>query len=68
MKTSVPVTVTILDINDSPPRFQQKEYNNTISELTEVGADVLTVTASDPDSVRKRAGSKRGRGQRERHA
>ncbi|XP_011407489.2 PREDICTED: protocadherin Fat 4-like [Amphimedon queenslandica] len=50
MKTTVPVVITILDINDSPPKFQQQQYNNTISELTGIGADVLTVTASDADS------------------
>lgn len=60
MKATVPVVITILDINDSPPKFQHEQYNNTISELTEIGADVLTVTASDADSVRNRAESERG--------
>lgn len=56
MKTSVPLTITILDLNDNPPQFLQKEYNRTLSELTRLGTDVVTVMANDPDSVRRREG------------
>jgi len=47
----VQVTVTVLDVNDEPPRFTQSQYNVTLSEDTPVSTrPVLTVHAMDDDS------------------
>lgn len=52
MRAAVPVTIVVLDLNDNPPRFVKDDYNTTLSELVNVGADVVTVMATDPDTVR----------------
>ncbi|XP_026111491.1 cadherin-87A-like [Carassius auratus] len=43
-------TLEVLDVNDNPPIFQSKSYSVTVSENTEVGSDVLKVTAEDKDA------------------
>ena len=47
----VQVTVTVLDVNDEPPRFTQSQYNVTLSEDAPVSSrPILTVHATDLDS------------------
>ncbi|KAK8767142.1 hypothetical protein V5799_006076 [Amblyomma americanum] len=43
------VTVTVLDRNDSPPRFQNGPYLLSLSEDTPVGTTVAVLEAQDPD-------------------
>lgn len=43
------VNVTIQDINDNPPLFEQEQYHTSVFEDTAVGSSVLQVTASDQD-------------------
>ncbi|XP_031559365.1 cadherin EGF LAG seven-pass G-type receptor 2-like [Actinia tenebrosa] len=44
------MTVTVLDINDNPPKFSKSEYQASISEKATFGSSVLQVTAKDPDA------------------
>ncbi|XP_010795438.1 protocadherin Fat 4-like [Notothenia coriiceps] len=43
------VNVTIQDINDNPPIFDQDQYQNSVYEDAAVGFSVLQITASDQD-------------------
>ncbi|KAL3876785.1 hypothetical protein ACJMK2_034579, partial [Sinanodonta woodiana] len=43
------VDIYVNDINDSPPKFAEKEYFATISEDTEIGKSIQHVTATDDD-------------------
>uniref|UniRef100_A0A2K6ARP0 Protocadherin-16 n=1 Tax=Macaca nemestrina TaxID=9545 RepID=A0A2K6ARP0_MACNE len=45
----VPVTVTVLDVNDNPPVFTRASYRVAVPEDTPVGAELLHVEASDAD-------------------
>ena len=45
------VTITVLDINDNPPKFEQSEYNASLSELSSIGTIAVTVMAVDEDQV-----------------
>ncbi|KFO24716.1 Protocadherin-16 [Fukomys damarensis] len=47
--SAVPVTVTVLDVNDNPPVFTQASYRVTVPEDMPVGAELLHVEASDAD-------------------
>ena len=49
MSASVPVIVSINDINDIPPVFQRSAYSVNISESSNVGTTILTVLATDGD-------------------
>lgn len=44
------VNVTVLDVNDNPPVFQQRDYEIELNESAPVGTTVLTVHATDKDS------------------
>lgn len=45
-------SVTIRDVNDSPPTFNQKEYYVSLSENTAPGTPLpLEITVQDPDVV-----------------
>lgn len=44
------VNVTVLDVNDNPPVFQQSDYVVALNESAPVGTKVLTVYATDKDS------------------
>ena len=46
---TVEVLVTLLDVNDSPPQFDQESYSATVSEAARVGTRVVLISASDPD-------------------
>ncbi|KAL3876984.1 hypothetical protein ACJMK2_034754 [Sinanodonta woodiana] len=48
--SSAMVYVEILDVNDNSPQFSQPSYVKSISENTEVGKSVITITATDIDS------------------
>ncbi|XP_077398228.1 protocadherin Fat 3a isoform X4 [Festucalex cinctus] len=43
------VTVQVIDINDSPPRFTQSNYETVVLLPTYVGVEALQVSAIDPD-------------------
>ena len=48
-KTASNFTVTVLDINDSPPRFLSDPLTQKISEKLPIGAVAMNVTALDDD-------------------
>uniref|UniRef100_A0A3B4TVX1 Protocadherin Fat 4 n=1 Tax=Seriola dumerili TaxID=41447 RepID=A0A3B4TVX1_SERDU len=43
------VNVTIQDINDNPPMFEQDQYQTSVFEDAAVGSSILQITASDQD-------------------
>lgn len=43
------VNVTIQDINDNPPVFEQEQYHSSVFEDAAVGSSILQITASDQD-------------------
>ncbi|XP_019311695.1 protocadherin-16 [Panthera pardus] len=47
--SAVPVTVTVLDVNDNPPVFTQASYRMAVPEDTPIGVELLHVEASDAD-------------------
>ena len=48
--TTCTVTVTVSDINDNPPLFNQTDVSITLStKATAAGTDIYTVTATDAD-------------------
>lgn len=48
--TTTKVAITIRDVNDSPPAFNQKEYYVTIPENTAVGTPLpIEIIVDDPD-------------------
>lgn len=46
---TVPVLITVTDINDNAPVFDPDSYQATIQELAPVSFGILTVTATDQD-------------------
>ncbi|XP_056293332.1 cadherin-like protein 26 [Pseudoliparis swirei] len=49
IETSLKVEITILDINDNPPRFQRDLFGISVGEETTQGSHLLTVVAFDRD-------------------
>lgn len=49
LTATAPITITVLDINESPPAFLDDLYSPTVAENTPAGTSLLTVRASDPD-------------------
>lgn len=51
--TTAEATVTIKDVNDEPPQFNQREYNVEIPENVPDGTPLphLDMTVKDPDVV-----------------
>lgn len=43
-------TITVMDVNDNPPLFDNDKYSITLSEWTQLGTNVLTLTTTDADS------------------
>ncbi|XP_070557832.1 cadherin EGF LAG seven-pass G-type receptor 2-like isoform X8 [Ptychodera flava] len=43
------LSITIQDVNDNPPTFQQPEYHTVVDEDARPGTSVVTVTATDAD-------------------
>ncbi|XP_063724486.1 neural-cadherin-like isoform X3 [Symsagittifera roscoffensis] len=48
---SVYVAITIIDVNDHPPKFDQDVYYVNVKETTPIGEVLKTVTATDEDNV-----------------
>ena len=51
LSNSVPVTVTLIDLNDTPPQFDQSEYLFPLLRYTAESVDVAKVTATDGDLI-----------------
>ena len=47
---SVYVAITIIDVNDHPPKFDQDVYYVNVKETTPIGEVLKTVTATDEDN------------------
>lgn len=50
MNASVPVTISVADVNDNPPKFEQLSYEVSISDKAKRGQFLLAMLASDDDS------------------
>ncbi|XP_059483774.1 fat-like cadherin-related tumor suppressor homolog isoform X2 [Neocloeon triangulifer] len=51
LSTTAHVWVSVVDMNDNPPRFEQPSYTCFLSEQAQRLQFVTVVTASDPDSI-----------------
>lgn len=51
LSSTAHVWVTVIDMNDNPPKFEQPSYTCVLSEEAERGQLVGVVSASDPDYV-----------------
>ncbi|XP_011297771.1 fat-like cadherin-related tumor suppressor homolog isoform X1 [Fopius arisanus] len=51
LSSTAHVWITVIDMNDNPPKFEQPSYTCSLSEDAERGQFVTVVTASDPDFV-----------------
>lgn len=47
---TVPLEIRVLDVNDNPPVFSQREYTAEINEMAPYGTRVVQVNATDRDS------------------
>ncbi len=47
--SSASVQITVLDVNDNPPMFDQRDYNISLSESAVLGTQVLSLRAQDRD-------------------
>uniref|UniRef100_A0ABM5FVG6 Protocadherin-16 n=1 Tax=Pogona vitticeps TaxID=103695 RepID=A0ABM5FVG6_9SAUR len=47
---TVPVVLSVLDVNDNPPAFGRAAYHMAVSESAAPGTELLRVAAHDPDS------------------
>lgn len=52
LSSTATITVTVVDINDNAPNFDQESYSATISEMATPGTLVSTIVAKDRDSGR----------------
>lgn len=48
---SIVLTVIVSDVNDRPPSFDQPSYSATVPENSPEGVSVISVTATDEDSM-----------------
>lgn len=51
LSSTAHVWVSVIDMNDNPPKFEQPSYTCFLSEHAERGQFVTVVSASDPDYV-----------------
>ncbi|XP_011501552.1 PREDICTED: fat-like cadherin-related tumor suppressor homolog [Ceratosolen solmsi marchali] len=51
LSSTAHVWLSVVDMNDNPPRFEQPSYSCTLSEEAERGQFVTVLTASDPDAL-----------------
>lgn len=49
--SSVLILISVLDTNDNPPAFSRAEYSVVLSESVAAGAEILHLSATDPDST-----------------
>ena len=49
LSSTAHVWLTVIDMNDNPPRFEQPSYSCFLSEEAERGQFVMVLSASDPD-------------------
>ena len=49
-KTVSEVIVDVLDVNDTPPKFDKDSYSEFVSESAPVGTVIAELRASDPDT------------------
>ena len=49
LSSTVPVSITLLDINDNKPRFYPQTYRHQLSKTTTTDSHITTVTATDSD-------------------
>ncbi|XP_051521516.1 protocadherin Fat 3-like isoform X2 [Myxocyprinus asiaticus] len=54
-RAEVDVEIIVLDVNDSPPVFEQPSYKTAISEFAMIGTAALQVLATDSDSEKNAA-------------
>ncbi|EEZ99177.2 cadherin 23 [Tribolium castaneum] len=50
LSSTATVTVSVSDINDNAPTFDQDGYSTAISEVSSPGTPIITITARDRDS------------------
>lgn len=50
LSSTATITITVQDINDNAPSFDQEGYTATISEMATPGSLVATIVAKDRDS------------------
>ncbi|XP_075902584.1 protocadherin gamma-A10-like isoform X26 [Nelusetta ayraudi] len=50
LSSSKNITVKVSDVNDSPPKFDQLEYSQTVPENNSPGFSVFALSASDADT------------------
>ncbi len=51
---SIPqLEITVLDVNDHPPVFSEQHYRAEVSENAEVGAEIITLNATDADQDKR---------------
>lgn len=48
---STTVSITVLDVNDNYPIFDPQQYNINVTENSEIGMSIWTVSADDADEV-----------------
>lgn len=51
LSSTTHVWVSVIDVNDNPPRFEQTSYNARLSEEANRGQLVAVLAASDPDEL-----------------
>uniref|UniRef100_A0A4W4FAI2 Cadherin domain-containing protein n=1 Tax=Electrophorus electricus TaxID=8005 RepID=A0A4W4FAI2_ELEEL len=49
LSSSKTINLSIADVNDNPPVFQEQFYNSHVKENNKPGSTVCTVAATDPD-------------------
>ncbi|CAH0559618.1 unnamed protein product [Brassicogethes aeneus] len=52
LSSTATITVSVLDINDNAPSFDQEGYSAALSEMASPGTPVITIVARDRDSGR----------------
>lgn len=50
LSSTATLTVSLTDINDNFPHFEQESYTATVSEVAQPGQYITTITATDMDS------------------
>lgn len=50
LSSTATITVTVLDVNDNKPMFEQESYSAVVSESALPGQYITTITAKDMDS------------------